>query len=149
MLKTSITKPMCQLVLLAIAGLSSGCYSDSMSQRGFYLPDGDSQSGKDAFLNFQCNQCHTVQGESLPTIPGSEPYVDLGGKVTRIKSYGELLTAVIDPSHDLADGYAEQVVSEDGESNMYNYNAYMTVQQLIDIVSFLQPHYDVFRPEVE
>jgi hypothetical protein len=29
------------------------------------------------------------------------------------------------------------------------YNGYMTVQELIDIVSFLQPHYDVFVPQYE
>jgi hypothetical protein len=60
----------------------------------------------------QCHQCHSIEGMQLPEIPGRDaPYVELGGKVTKIKTYGELLTAIIYPSHELADGYAEEVVS--------------------------------------
>ena len=61
---------------------------------------------------------------------------------------GELLTAIIYPSHELADGYAKEVVSVDGESNMYIYNRHMTVQELIDLVTFLQPEYDVIVPPI-
>ena len=40
--------------------------------------------------------------------------------------------------------------ANDGEtSKMPVYNGYMTVQELIDIVSFLQPHYDVYVPAYE
>ena len=96
----------------------------------------------------QCNQCHTVYGEELPEIPFADPpYVVLGGPVSRVKTYGQLITGIINPSHELAEGYAAEQVSENGESNMYDYNGYMTVQELIDIVMFLQPHYDVIVPE--
>jgi hypothetical protein len=77
------------------------------------------------------------------------PFVELGGKVTRVKTYGELVTAIINPSHKLADGYPEDLVSEDGKSKMYVYNGFMTVQELTDIVMFLQPHYDVIPPEFQ
>ena len=82
-------------------------------------------------------------------MPNTEPaYVELGGSVTRVKTYGELVTAIINPSHKLADGYATDVVAEaDGRSKMYVYNGYMTVQELIDIVMFLQPEYDLVVPE--
>ena len=103
-------------------------------------------AGRETFLYMQCNQCHTISGEQLPAIPGAEPYVELGGMVTRVKTYGELVTAIINPSHKLADGYAEELVSEDGVSNMYVYNRHMTVQELTDLVMFLQPHYDVPIP---
>jgi mono/diheme cytochrome c family protein len=134
--------------LLLVATLLSGCGRDSMSEIGFSLPPGDPQAGREAFLYMQCNQCHTVYGEELPEVPFAEdsPYVQLGGPVTSIKTYGQLVTSVINPSHELAEGYAKDVVSEDGESNMYIYNRYMTVQELIDIVMFLQPHYDVVVP---
>ena len=69
--------------------------------------------------------------------------------MTAVKTYGQLLTAIIYPSHKLAYGYAEEVVSEDGVSNMYVYNEHMTVQELIDIVMFLQPEYDVVIPDVQ
>ena len=130
------------LVLLVTAG----CERDMMSERGFVLPEGDPDAGEQAFFYMQCNQCHTIAGEEVPPIPGYEPFVELGGAVTRVKTYGQLVTAIINPSHRLAEGYAEELVSEDGESKMYVYNRYMTVQELIDLVMFLQPHYDVVVP---
>jgi sulfur-oxidizing protein SoxX len=132
---------------LALVALLPACYDDPMSQRGFSLPEGDPGAGRAAFAYMQCNQCHTIANEVMAPVPGHEPYVELGGKVTAVKTYGELVTAIINPSHELARGYAAEVVAEDGESKMYNYNAFMTVQELIDLVAFLQPHYKVFVPE--
>ena len=135
------------LLMASIAALG-GCDRDPMSEKGFRLPDGDAMAGREAFLYMQCNQCHTIAGEDLPRVPDADPpYVQLGGPVTRVKTYGELVTAIINPSHKLADGYPPDLVSEEGESKMYVYNGYMTVQELIDIVMFLQPHYDVVVPE--
>jgi len=137
-------------IMALLMVLLSACDRDPMSEKGFRLPEGDPVAGREAFLYMQCNQCHTIDGESLPTVPDADPpYVELGGQVTRVKTYGELVTAIINPSHKLASGYAEEVVSEDGESKMYNYNGYMTVQELTDIVMFLQPHYDVVVPEFQ
>ena len=135
------------LLLTSVLALS-GCDEDrTMSERGFRLPDGDAMAGRETFLYMHCNQCHTIKGEELPTIPGFEPFVELGGAVTRVRTYGELVTAVINPSHKLAQGYPEELVSEDGKSKMYVYNGFMTVQELTDLVMFLQPHYDVVPPE--
>ena len=136
-------------VILVSLVVLVGCDRDTMmSEKGFRLPDGDAQAGREAFLYMQCHQCHTIRGEELPEISGMEPpYVELGGKVTKVKTYGELVTSIINPSHKLAKGYAAEVVSEDGESNMYIYNSHMTVQELVDIVMFLQPYYDVVVPD--
>jgi sulfur-oxidizing protein SoxX len=133
------------LILTAVA-LLAGCDRDRMSERGFALPKGNPAAGRETFLYMQCNQCHTIEGETLPQLAGAEPFIELGGPVTRVKSYGELVTAIINPSHKLADGYPEGLVSEDGESKMYVYNGYMTIQELIDLVAYLQPHYDVVMP---
>lgn len=139
--------PVLTLILASVLALG-GCDEDrTMSERGFRLPDGNAQAGRETFLYMHCNQCHTIQGEELPTIPGFEPFVELGGSVTRVKTYGELVTAIINPSHKLANGYPEELVSVNGRSKMYNYNGFMTVQELTDIVMFLQPHYDVVPPE--
>lgn len=135
------------LLLLSLVFALAGCDGDAMSERGFKLPDGDAEAGREAFAYMQCGQCHTIQGEETLAIPDAAPYVELGGKVTRVKTYGELVTAIINPSHKLADGYPEELVSVDGESKMYVYNRHMTVQELIDIVMFLQPHYEVVIPE--
>ena len=127
----------------------TGCDQEArMSEQGFRLPDGDAVAGREAFLYMQCHQCHSIEGEELPVIPGQPPpYVELGGTVSRVKTYGELVTAIINPSHRLAYGYAQEVVADDGESKMYNYNAHMTVKELTDIVMYLQPMYDVYVPE--
>ena len=142
-------KKLISIGAVAVMALSLGaCDEDKMmSERGFRLPDGDANAGRDTFIYMQCNQCHTVKGEDLPPIPGSEPYVELGGTVTHVRTYGELVTAIINPSHRLAHGYAQEVVAEGGESKMYNYNAHMTVKELTDIVMYLQPMYDVHVPE--
>ena len=136
--------------IIAIAALLGACDTEKvMSERGFRLPDGDAQAGRETFVYMQCNQCHTIKGEELPIIPGTEPYVELGGVVTQVKTYGELVTAIVNPSHKLADGYAKDQVSENGVSNMYIYNEYMTVQELTDLVRFLQPRYDVAPPRYQ
>lgn len=139
------------LVLVAAClALLSGCDEErTMSERGFRLPDGNAEAGRDTFLYMHCNQCHSINGEELPEIPGFEPYVELGGPVTRVRTYGELVTAIINPSHKLADGYAKEVVAEDGKSKMYYYNGFMTVQELTDLVMFLQPYYDVVPPQFQ
>ena len=135
------------LLLVSLVALSACDPQARMSSKGFRLPDGDAQAGREGFLYMQCHQCHSIKGESLPGIPGQKPpYVELGGTVTQVKTYGQLITAIINPSHKLASGYAKEVVAEDGESRMYVYNHHMTVQELIDIVMYLQPHYDVVVP---
>lgn len=121
-----------------------------MSEKGFSLPEGNAADGKQAFVYLHCHECHSVAGEELPLLEAAAPpFVALGGTVSRVKTYGELVTAIINPSHKLARGYPLDVVSNDGESKMPVYNRYMTVQELIDIVAFLQPHYNVFVPRYE
>ena len=138
------------LILVSLAALGACDREAMMSSKGFRLPAGDATTGRAAFLYMQCHQCHSIKGEQLPVIPGQEePYVELGGKVTHVKTYGQLITAIINPSHELADGYAAEVVSDDGESDMYIYNSHMTVQELIDIMMYLQPYYDVVVPQTD
>jgi hypothetical protein len=142
------TRQLLAMLLTSLVLISAWDEEARMAQTGFRLPEGDAEAGREAFLYMQCNQCHTIEGMELPTIPGEDPpYVELGGKVTKVKTYGELITAIIYPSHKLAAGYAKEVVSHDGESNMYVYNRHMTVQELIDITMFLQAEYDVVVPE--
>jgi hypothetical protein len=112
----------------------------------FTLPPGDAQRGQDAFIKFRCFDCHRLQGVDLP--PGEEPsqvLVNLGGEVDRPRTYGDLVTAIINPSHRLAKDYSTELVTRNGKSRMTVYNDVMTVTQLIDIVTFLQSHYQL-RP---
>ncbi len=130
------------LLLALLAG--SGCTPDPKSAEGFSLPDGNSQSGQETFARLQCNACHTVAGVEFEKLEGmSEPIVALGGETPRVRTYGDLVTSIINPSHRFAIGYAEEDVKVDGESKMRLYNDEMTVTQLIDLVAFLQSHYKV------
>ena len=126
----------------------SGCEADRMSEKGFSLPEGNAMNGKTAFIYMHCHECHTIANEELPALALADPpFVELGGKVTRVKTYGELVTSIINPSHKLAPGYPLETITDNGASKMPLYNGYMTVQELIDIVSFLQPHYEVIVPQ--
>lgn len=136
------------LLIAALLATTTACERDRTSAYGFRLPDGDPQAGRETFAYMGCTQCHTVDGDSFVIeSPVDDPYVELGGTVTRVKTYGELVTAIINPSHKLAPGYPLDRISEDGESNMYVYNQYLTVQELVDLVTYLQPFYDVMVPK--
>jgi sulfur-oxidizing protein SoxX len=137
-------------ILMSMLVAAAGCEADRMSEKGFSLPPGDAVAGREAFLYMHCHECHSIRDVELPAVPLADPpFVELGGKVSRVKTYGELLTAIINPSHKLAQGYPVEAVSNEGRSIMPNYNGFMTVQELIDIVMFLQPHYEVFVPPYE
>ena len=138
------------LTSFAIVLALGACGADRMSEKGFSLPEGNALNGREAFVYMHCHECHTVAGEEFPALAMADPpFVQLGGNVTRVKTYGELVTAIINPSHKLAKGYPADLVSNEGESKMPVYNGYMTVQELIDIVAFLQPHYNVYVPQYE
>ena len=126
----------------------AGCNMGPKSGFGFTLPDCNAERGEEIFVQMGCHHCHTVKGVEIPAIEGErEADVVLGGEVARIKTYGELVTSIINPSHRLAKGYAKDEVSVDGESKMVNYNDHMTVNQLIDLVAFLQSHYELMEFE--
>ncbi len=125
-----------------------GCEPGPRSARGFRLPDGDPDAGQAGFAQLQCVSCHTVEGvEFSASGQGRAIDVRLGGKVIRVRTYGELVTAIIHPSHDLAKGYPIEAVSQAGESLMADFNDVMTVQQLIDLVAFLQSKYVEYLPD--
>jgi hypothetical protein len=67
--------------------------------------------------------------------------VRLGGTTTKIATYGELVTSIINPSHKVSNKYRVTPMIEDGQSMMRNYNSIMTVDELIDIVAFVQDQY--------
>ena len=135
------------IVTLGLA-IAVGCDAGPKSGKGFTLPDGEVEQGLAVFTKLRCHDCHSVSGIELP--PGEqsdEKPIHLGGKVTRIKTYGELVTSIINPSHRLAPGYAtEQISSAEGESRMRNYNEVMTVDELIHLVAFLQSKYQIYVP---
>ena len=50
----------CAVLLGCLVTLTACDNEVRMSEKGFRLPDGDAQAGRDAFLALQCQQCHTI-----------------------------------------------------------------------------------------
>ena len=132
--------PLFILILLLTA-----CDIGPNSGRGFSLPEGNADKGRAAFVELECNNCHSVGDiERIAGSEGPDINIRLGGPVTVIKTYGDLVTSVINPSHKIIQRYSKQnVVTAEGDSAMIAYNEVMTVQQLIDLVTYLESNYQV------
>jgi hypothetical protein len=113
------------IIAVPLVVLLVGC--GPRQSRGFRLPEGDTEKGKEAFVVLQCQACHAIKDVQLPkaTAP-SEINVVLGGPVTKVKTYGELVTAVINPSHGIAPGFDEGTLKPGEGSPMPDYTSKMT-----------------------
>jgi hypothetical protein len=69
--------------------------------------------------------------------------LELGGARPTAMRYDELVTSIINPSHKLSRLGDVPVGDRDGRSNMRSFNDVMTVTQLVDIVTFLEAHYEI------
>jgi len=137
-------------VLLFFAMFMVACDAGPKSSMGFRLPDGDIEKGKAAFVELKCHLCHTVAGGELPPPEVVPPVmVNLGGQVRNVKTYGDLVTSIINPSHRLAKGYQKELITIDGKSRMTDYTEVMTVRQMINLVAFLQSQYEIVLPPVK
>ncbi|MEM8863914.1 MAG: cytochrome C [Planctomycetota bacterium] len=131
-----------------LAALSTiGCADPAQRADFFALPAGNATAGQEVFMKMRCYDCHDIPGVDLPLSEESDQVqVVLGGKVAKVKTYNDLVTSIINPSHRLSESYTTALVSRDGESNMTNYNDVMTISELIDLVAFLQTQYKVVEP---
>ncbi|PCJ49939.1 MAG: cytochrome C [Gammaproteobacteria bacterium] len=133
------------ILLAGLAIILAGCEPQPNTGKGFSLPEGDASIGKITFVELGCNTCHSIADiEQLPRDDNSLPHVKLGGSVSTIKSYGELVTSIINPSHKVLKRLNQgTVMAEDGSSTMRVYNDIMTVSQLVNLVTFLEDNYEV------
>lgn len=117
----------------------------------FVLPEGNIENGQALFVSYSCTSCHTVRDLDLPAPEAKGPVrVSLGGGVSKLKTYSELVTSVVNPSHQLVKRRKPGEVSNDGESLMTVYNDTMTVTELVDIVAFLESRYEkIERPKMK
>ena len=113
----------------------------------FALPEGDVDAGRSLFISYGCIGCHVIPNSDLPEPAEEGPVrVVLGGRVSRVKTYPELVTSIINPSHRLTGRFNRpEEVSRDGESLMVVYNDVMTVTELINLVAFLESRYEEFE----
>jgi hypothetical protein len=125
--------------------LSSGCAPTQKSTRGFVFPEGDVARGQAAFVALKCYECHQVHEMNdlpKPDLPAGKVIV-LGGEVRTTKTYGDLLTAIIHPSQAVTARAADHSRSNE---TMPTVNEVMTVQQMVDLVTFLAPRYEKLDP---
>jgi mono/diheme cytochrome c family protein len=138
------------LIVLASLLVGAGCTKGTKSTRSFRLPEGDAGRGQAAFAALQCHSCHTVAGVAFPAPTAApEHVVALGGEVVRLRTYGDLLTAITHPAYELSDKLTPQERRKMRSSPMTPVNEVMTVRQLVDLVVFLQPRYRQLDPLYE
>ncbi|MEJ2384563.1 MAG: c-type cytochrome [Xanthomonadales bacterium] len=135
--------------LVALMALSA-CSGDGKPVKGFVLPKGDVPQGEQVFVDFNCHACHTIPGVEFPEVETELPFVlEIGGEVLRVKNYGELLTAVVNPDHIISRKYRDLMKQAEREAIMtpMPYRGEdMTVAELIDLVEFLHSHYTRLQP---
>jgi mono/diheme cytochrome c family protein len=133
-------------VIATLLFAATACNTGRHSSAGFRLPDnGDPARGRAAFLALGCNHCHSVSGVDMPapTVQPPVPVV-LGGDVANEITDGYLVTSIINPNYQLA-SYPNEQITAGGMSRMPAHTSDITVQQLTDIVAFLQSRYTVRR----
>ena len=99
----------------------------------FTMPKGDATKGRAAFEKFACYVCHEVRGEKFPAAaPGNVlgPELSQMGPLHPLEYFTE---SIVNPSAYAAKKYR----SPDGKSTMPAANDRMTVQELIDLSTYL------------
>jgi hypothetical protein len=138
------------LLAMVVLFALTACSGDSKPVKGFVLPKGDVAQGEQVFVDFNCHACHTIPGIEFPEVEYQLPFIlDIGGKVYRVKNYGELLTAVVNPDHIISIKYRTMMEKAQREAIMtpMPYRGEdMTVAELIDLVEFLHAQYTKLQP---
>lgn len=130
------------LILLVLA--SCATHPDYATQFRFPIEWGSISEGQQAFVDLECHQCHTVNGVELPPYEGGSPVtLELGGTIVYAKTYADLVTSIINPSHVISDAYLETLPQDarGGSMSIMPFKNQMTVEQLIDLVMFLNSRY--------
>ena len=146
----SVTMLTTKTSLFIVLLLVGACSSEQIATRDFSLPPGIAENGRELFTEYRCTSCHTLadtefNDDEWRLTENGGIAVELGGETTKVKTYGDLVTSIINPSHRLAKGYPLDQISENGNSKMEYYNEVMTVEELIDLVTFLKTKYQFKR----
>ena len=100
----------------------------------FTMPKGDATKGREVFEKFGCYVCHEIRGEKFPAAapPGSAlgPELSQMGPLHPLEYFTE---SVINPSAHAAKKHR----GPDGKSTMPAHNDRMTVEELIDLSTYM------------
>jgi hypothetical protein len=137
--------------MMVLVMLLQGCAPETVtSAAAFRLPNGDAEAGRKTFVEMRCYVCHEVKGVDARFEGTPAAHVVLGGKVTRVKTYAELVTAIINPTHKIpSDRPGAEPIGTPSVMSVAGLNDVMTVTQLVNLVAFLQPQYKVEVPKYD
>ena len=82
--------------------------------------------------------------------PEPELVIEIGGEVYRVKNYGELLTSVINPNHEISPESVNKLVTagrSEKSTPMPFYGDAMTITEMINLVAFLRAQYSKIMPD--
>jgi len=96
----------------------------------FAMPKGDQEKGREVFEKFTCFVCHEVRGEKFPPGSAAGPELSQMGPMHPLEYFTE---SVINPSAHAAKKHR----GPDGKSTMPANNERMTVQELIDLSTYM------------
>jgi len=96
----------------------------------FTMPKGDQEKGREVFERYVCFVCHEVRGEKFPPGSAAGPELSQMGPLHPLEYFTE---SVINPSAHAPRKYRDP----DGKSTMPANNERMTVQELIDLSTYL------------
>ncbi len=99
----------------------------------FTMPKGDPVKGRAVFDKFSCYSCHEVRGEKFPPLDKGQavgPELSQMGPMHPLEYFTE---STINPDAVAAKKYR----GSDGKSKMPAFNTDMTVQELIDLSTYL------------
>jgi Cu/Ag efflux protein CusF len=96
----------------------------------FAMPKGDQEKGREVFERYVCYVCHEVRGEKFPPGSAAGPELSQMGPLHPLEYFTE---SVINPSAHASKKYR----GPDGKSTMPANNDRMTVQELIDLSTYL------------
>ncbi len=95
--RESAVRPISMMELHRVGGVPVGWR--------FTVPPGDAAAGRQAFIDFGCQSCHTVEGEHFPSTPAGESGAgpDLAGMGSHHPA-AYFAESILDPNAVLVDG---------------------------------------------
>lgn len=102
-----------------------------------FIPKGDVEQGKKAFVALKCTACHQTADHASATPPVAAKSGPTLGMTQAEYPAGWIANSIISPSHTIAVDSDGQ--SEGGKlSRMPDFTDVMTVRQLIDIIAYIK-----------
>jgi sulfur-oxidizing protein SoxX len=125
-----------------LASALTGLFAAEPTNKGFRFPGGEAEAGREAFLKLNCVQCHTVAKGGLPEMKAPRRLeVSLGNTAGFVKKYEDIITAITNPKHVIAERY-KAILAKNGQEGsveplMPDLTKDMSARQLMDIVTYL------------